>query len=71
MQGHYSHPDPLPEDLYIKYDIPSEQGYFMVGSKGTGNFLPSLWESKGNLNNFPKHVWKSFSWVLKRGLILF
>ena len=60
MQGHYSHPDPMPEDLYIKYGIPSEQGYFMVGSKGTGNFLPSCLQCRDNGNDFSFPVLSPF-----------
>ena len=32
----YNHPDPLPDDLFIKFGIPVEHGYFILGTKGTG-----------------------------------
>jgi hypothetical protein len=32
----YRHPSPMAEDLFLKYNIPAEHGYFILGTKGTG-----------------------------------
>lgn len=39
MKQDYSNPTPLPDDLYSVYDVQSiiDHGYFMAGTKGTGN----------------------------------
>jgi hypothetical protein len=37
MKKEYSHPAPMPEDLFRLYDIENiDHAYFMAGNKGTG-----------------------------------
>ena len=35
----YQHPTPMAEDLFMKYDIPADHGYFIIGTNGTGKIL--------------------------------
>jgi len=39
MKQDYKNPEPLPEDLFRIYDVNViDHGYFMAGTKGTGQF---------------------------------